>query len=64
MGNVNGAEAIAGFFTWLANREQVTCIGASVNNVPVCELMEKFCELNRLGEIRPHWNDLLKFPEE
>lgn len=65
MGNcLTGSEAVFGFCAWLTTRKEKTIMGGSEDVVPVLELIQMFCEENKLPNPRENYTDFLAMPKE
>ena len=61
---LTSSEAIYGFTAWLTTRKEKTIMGASCDCAGIPELINLFCEINKLPEPREKWADNLIHPSE
>jgi len=59
---LSGSEAIFGFCGWLTSRNEQTIMSASNDAAPIADLIEIFCETNKLTEPRKDWGKNLIHP--
>ena len=48
----NAREAVLGFAAWLTCRKEEIVIGSSQDAAPVCDLVVRWCDENRLPPVR------------
>ena len=61
---LNASEAIFGFCGWLTTRDKRTIMSSKDNPGAICDLIEKFCKVNNLPEVRENFTDYFVMPTE
>ncbi len=62
MDKLTASEAIYGFCGWLTARNEKTIMSASDDAAPTVDLIQQFCDTNKLAEPRKGWNSNLIHP--
>ena len=60
---LTASEVIYGFCGWLTTRKEKTVMSENDDAGCIAELMEEFCETNKLTEPRREWGKLLTYPK-
>ena len=61
---LKGSEAIYGFCAWLTSRKEKTIMSASNDAAIIVDMIEEFCDLNKLPEARDNYTDYLILPKK
>lgn len=62
MNKMNASEAVFGFCGWLTSREEKTVMSSSDDAAPIANLIQEFCDENKLEEPRDGWENNLTHP--
>lgn len=60
--NLNHSEAVMGFAQWLASRNEVTTLSRIHDPSAISELVQRYCKVNNLPEIRKGFEKFLNRP--
>ena len=61
---LSASEALYGFGGWLTTRKEPTTMSSKHEAGPIAELIDIFCETNKLEEPRENWDKHFKQPKE
>ena len=64
LSEMTGSEAIFGFCAWLTTRDGQTIMSAKDDCGKITELIDEFCNANKLTTPRDNWTDFLKHPNK